>query len=153
MKVKRIFCLLFAVFSYMALLGVRFLRPVVREIVFGIARKKLVSRSDVSRVLVYGSGLRYRAFRRELVRSLTVNNRVVVGLLDDNLLLHGKYVGGVKVLGGIRQAPKLIAEHRIDAVVIACEISEEKEKIVLDLLAPTGAKIFRFGFYEKQLMV
>ena len=145
--------LLFAVFSYMALLGVRFLRPVVREIVFGIARKKLVSRSDVSRVLVYGSGLRYRAFRRELVRSLTVNNRVVVGLLDDNLLLHGKYVGGVKVLGGIRQAPKLIAEHRIDAVVIACEISEEKEKIVLDLLAPTGVKIFRFGFYEKQLMV
>jgi hypothetical protein len=144
---------LLAFFSFTALLGVRFLRPIVREIVFDVSCMKLASNGDVSRVLVYGSGLRYRAFRRELVRSLAVNNRTVVGLIDDNLLLHGKYIGGVKVLGGIRQAPKLIAEQRIDAVVIACEISEEKEKIVLDLLAPTGAKIFRFGFYEKQLMV
>jgi FlaA1/EpsC-like NDP-sugar epimerase len=104
-------------------------------------------------VLVYGSGLRYRAFRRELVRSLAVNNRTVVGLIDDNLLLHGKYIGGVKVLGGIRQAAKLIAKCKVDAVVVACEISKEKEKIVLDLLAPTGVKVSRFGFSEKPLMV
>ena len=144
---------LLAFFSFTALLGVRFLRPIVREIVFDVSCMKLASNGDVSRVLVYGSGLRYRAFRRELVRSLAVNNRAVVGLLDDNLLLHGKYIGGVKVLGGIRQASKLIAEYKVDAVVIACEMSDEKEKIVLDLLAPTGVKVSRFGFSEKPLMV
>jgi UDP-N-acetylmuramyl pentapeptide phosphotransferase/UDP-N-acetylglucosamine-1-phosphate transferase len=144
---------LLAFFSFVALLGVRFLRPIVREIVFEVACTKVASNSDVSRVLVYGSGLRYRAFRRELVRSLAVNNRAVVGLLDDNLLLHGKYIGGVKVLGGIRQAAKLIAKYKVDAVVVACEMSKEKEKIVLDLLAPTGVKVSRFGFSEKPLMV
>ena len=60
---------------------------------------------------------------------------------------------GVKVLGGIRQAPRLIAEHGVDAVVIACEMTREKEKIVLDLLAPSGVKISSFGFSEKPLMV
>jgi FlaA1/EpsC-like NDP-sugar epimerase len=144
---------LLAFFSFTALLGVRFLRPIVREIVFEVSCMKLASNGDVSRVLVYGSGLRYRAFRRELVRSLAVNNRTVVGLIDDNLLLHGKYIGGVKVLGGIRQAAKLIEKYKVDAMVIACEMSDEKEKIVLDLLAPSGVKISRFGFSEKPLMV
>jgi hypothetical protein len=142
---------LFAFLSYAALLGGRFLRPIVREIVFELAGKRLVSAGDVSRVLVYGSGLRYRSFRRELVRSLAVNNRVVVGLIDDNILLHGKYIGGVKVVGGISSAPKEIGRLKVDVVVIACEMPEEKEKIVLDLLSHTGVKVTRFGFYEKPL--
>jgi hypothetical protein len=141
--------LLFAFLSYVSLLGVRFIRPIVRETVFGVACRRLVSTGGVSRVLVYGSGLRYRSFRRELVRSLAVNNRVVVGLLDDNILLHGKYIGGVKVVGGISNAAKAIRELKADAVVIACEMPEKKEKIVSDLLAHADVKVTRFGFFEK----
>jgi FlaA1/EpsC-like NDP-sugar epimerase len=110
---------------------------------------RLRQRKDVERVLVYGSGLRYRAFRRELVRTFANNCRIVVGLLDDNMLLHGKYIGAVKVLGGIHQAERLIKEHGINAVVIACEMSEVKRKIVHEILGSTGVKVSSFGFVEK----
>lgn len=142
------FSAVFALLSYAALLGVRFLRPATRDLVFEMSRMRLNSRKDAKRILVYGSGLRYRAFRRELVRSLATNDRVIVGLIDDDLLLHGKYIGEVKVLGGIRQAPRFIAELKIDAVVVACELSPAKKKVVQDLLSPSGVGISYFEFRE-----
>lgn len=142
------FSLLFAFLCFVALLTVRFVRPVARDVFFEISRMRNVSSREVSRILVYGSGLRYRAFRRELVRSMGSGSRVVVGLLDDNMLLHGKYIGGVKVLGGIRQAPELVRKMNVDAIVVACEISESKMKIVKELLASEKVRISVFGFLE-----
>jgi FlaA1/EpsC-like NDP-sugar epimerase len=139
---------LLAFFSFTALLGVRFLRPIVREIVFEVSCMKLASNGDVSRVLVYGSGLRYRAFRRELVRSQFANNRMIVGLIDDDKLLQGKYIGNVKVLGDIHQVKKIVEETKAEAVVVACELSPGKKKIVSQLLSSVGAKITYFGFVE-----
>ena len=112
-----------------------------------------VGRRDVSRVLVYGSGLRYRTFRRELVRRTAENDRIIVGIIDDDLLLRGHYIGGIRVYGTLMEAAEIINRVNADTVVIACEISPEWMKIVRDTLAPTGVKVSLFTIKETEVCI
>ncbi len=140
---------LFALLSYLFLVGSRVVRAIVRDTFYAIDCAVLKGRKDVSRILVYGSGLRYRSFRRELVRQTTNNTRIIVGLLDDDLLLRGCYIGGIRVLGTLGEAPSVINRVNADAVVVACEITPAWRKVVLDTLRPTGVKVSFFSFSEQ----
>jgi FlaA1/EpsC-like NDP-sugar epimerase len=126
-------------------------RPAIRDLFYSISSQRLKERKDVSRVLVYGSGLRYRAFRRELVRKTAANDRMIVGLLDDDVLLRGRYIGGIRIYGTINEAKSVIDETNADSVVIACEISDEWLKVVKGILAPTGVKVTKFSFSEVEV--
>ena len=141
----------FAVLSFSALLTIRVFRGFVRDLFYALDCSRLRNRKDVSRVLVYGAGLRYKSFRRELVRSTSANDRIIVGLLDDNVYLKGRYIGGIRIFGTIQDAPEVINRLNVDAVVIACVVSDDWLKVVKDLLAPTGVKITRFSFSETQV--
>ena len=145
------FCILFFVFSFSGMVFVRFLRGLVRDIFYSIEFSRLKTRPDVTRILVYGSGLRYRAFRRELVRQYLTNNRLVVGFIDDNVYLRGKYIGGLKVFGSINEAPRIIARTGAEAVVITCLMTPEWEAVVKKILEPTGVGISRFMFSEQEI--
>ena len=143
--------LLYVSTSAVAIAFIRLLRGIVRDTFYAIDCSRLKGRKDVSRVLVYGCGLRYRAFRRELVRSTASNDRIIVGLLDDDILLRGHYIGGLQVLGTLAQAPEIINAVNADSVVIACEVKPEWMKIVKDTLKPCGVKITHFTFSEKEI--
>lgn len=143
--------LLYAMFSTMGIVMARIVRGVVRDLFYAIDCGRLIGRKDVSRILVYGSGLRYRTFRRELVRTTAANTRIIVGLLDDNLLIRGQYIGGVKVLGTLMEAREIINRVNADTVIVACEISPEWMKIVRKTLEPTGVKITYFSFSETEV--
>lgn len=138
----------FAVISFSALLALRVFRGFVRDLFYALDCSRLKGRKDVSRVLVYGAGLRYKSFRRELVRTTAANERMIVGLLDDDVYLKGKYIGGIRIYGTINDAPEVINALNADAVVIACVISDEWLKVVKDILAPTGVKVTMFSFSE-----
>ena len=144
--------MLFAPLSFLAVVAVRLARPVLRDAFYLVARAKLlsaVSGGSVRRVLVYGAGLRYRSFRRELVRSSAAGSRVVVGLIDDDMLLRGRRIGSVEVLGTLSNAPEIIREQRIDEVVIACEMTPEWFAVVRRTLEPLGVATTHFRFSEK----
>ena len=143
--------LFYALLSAVGVIMTRIVRNVVRDTFYAIDCSRLVGRKDVSRILVYGSGLRYRTFRRELVRTTAANTRIIVGLIDDNLLLRGQYIGGVKVLGTLMEAREIINSVNADAVVVACEISPEWMKIVRQTLAPTGVTVTHFSFSETEV--
>ena len=145
------FTLLFSLVSFVGMLLVRVVRGLVRDLFYAIDCSRLKARKDVSRILVYGAGLRYRSFRRELVRTTSANDRMIVGLLDDDLTLHGKRIGGMRILGTINQAPEIINATNADAVVIACVISDEWLKVVKGILAPTGVKVTMFSFSENEV--
>ena len=138
----------FAVCSFSALLLLRVFRGFVRDLFYALDCSRLRNRKDVSRILVYGAGLRYKSFRRELVRTTSANDRMIVGLLDDDVYLKGKYIGGIRIYGTINDAPEVINALNVDAVVIACVISDEWLKVVKQILAPTGVKVTRFSFSE-----
>ena len=143
--------LLYAVLSFVALMSVRQIRNIARNLFYELDRARLDGRQRTSRVLVYGAGLRYRAFRRELVRMAPRGDRMIVGLLDDDVSLRGKYVDDVRVCGTINDAPRVVGELKADAVVVACEVSDDWLKVVREILAPTGVKITRFAFTEEPL--
>ena len=53
-----------------------------------------------------------------------------------------------RVAGTINDAPEVINALNVDAVVIACIVSDQCLKVVKDILAPTGVKVTRFSFAE-----
>ena len=145
------FALAYAFSSFALLAALRSARGVVRDFFYAIDCSRLKSRKDVSRILVYGAGLRYRAFRRELVRSASANDRIIVGILDDDLLLKGRKIGGIEILGGLSQAPAAINAVNADCVVIACDVSESWMQVVRKTLAPTGVRVTKFSLSEENV--
>ena len=143
--------LLYPLLCFVFLSTVRIFRPLVRGVFYTLDCSRLKARKDVSRILVYGAGLRYRSFRRELVRRTSANDRIVVGLLDDDILLRGQYIGGAKVLGTLMEAPEIVNRVNADAVVVACEVSDDWIKVIRETLLPTGVKITHFNFTEKEI--
>ena len=138
----------FAVVSFSALLLIRVFRGFVRDVFYALDCSRLKGRKDVSRILVYGAGLRYKTFRRELVRTTSANDRMIVGILDDDTYLKGKYIGGIRIYGTLNDAPEIINRLNVDAVVIACIVSDEWLKVVKQVLAPTGVKVTCYSFAE-----
>jgi FlaA1/EpsC-like NDP-sugar epimerase len=111
----------------------------------------LKSNPEVSRILVYGAGLRYRAFRRELVRNAANNKKIVVGLIDDDLILRGQYIGGVKIYGTLLSAPDIIKRLNVDTVVIACNLSNSRKEIAVQTLSVANVEIKYFSVNEEVL--
>lgn len=138
----------YALVSFFALAGVRMLRSLLRDVFYALDCSRLKGRKDVSRILVYGAGLRYRAFRRGLVRSASANSRIIVGLIDDDILLCNKYIGGIKVMGSINDVSRIINETNADAVVIACDMSPQWRLVVDKLLASCDVKVTEFTLSE-----
>lgn len=143
--------LAYAVSSFVALASVRIFRGIVRDVFYALDCSRLKARPDVTRILVYGAGLRYRSFRRELVRTTNANDRMIVGLLDDDILLRGQYIGGIRILGTLQQAPEIIREQKVDAVVIACQVTDEWLEVIRQTLAPTGVRVTLFSFREDEI--
>lgn len=146
------FAIMYSMTTFVLMAGSRLVRGVVRDMFYAFDCARLKSRKDVSRVLVYGAGLRYRAFRRELVRTTSANNRFIVGIIDDDMLLRGQYIGGIKIYGTLAQAPEIINQVNADTVVIACEVKPAWLKVIKEMLAPTGVKITMFSIGEKALV-
>ena len=143
--------LVYFLVSFLLIAAARLARPVVRDVFYSLDCSRLKGRKDVSRVLVYGAGLRYRAYRRELVRTTSANDRMIVGLMDDDILLRGQYVGGIKVYGTLLEAPEIINRLNVDSVVVACEVTDSWLKVVKETLGPTGVKVTYFKFEEKEI--
>ncbi len=141
----------YAVGSFVLLTLGRVVRAVVRDIFYALSSSRKKDENGISRVLVYGAGLRYRSFRRERVRSTVDDKRVIVGLLDDDILLRGQQIGGIRIEGTLQDAPAVIERMKVDAVVIACVVTPEWLKVIRQTLEPTGVKITLFSFTEKPL--
>ncbi len=136
-----LFSILYFSLSVFSLSAVRLLRLVIRDFFYSLDRCRLADDPATSRVVVYGAGLRYNMFRRELVRSSSRNKRVIVGLLDDDILLRGLYVGGQRVYGTLSQARRILRDLRADAVVIACILTPERLAIARQIFAEAGVRV------------
>ena len=133
------------------LMSVRSIRQFVRELFCRIHVRRMMDEPSISRTLVFGAGLRYRAFRRELVRKILAEKRVIVGLVDDDILLRGKYIGGMKVDGPHIDAKRIVEETKADSVVIACELTPERLHAVVESFKSCGLKVSHFTFAETEL--
>jgi len=141
---------LFCSTSILLTMSIRFLRVAVRDIFYAIGRVRLRD-SKATRVIAYGTGLRYRAFRRELIRSTGRDTRLLVGLLDDDPLLKGRYVGGLRVYGALHTAARAAAELKADEIVITCEVAPGRAEEIAAYLKPIGVRVSIWLCTEKEL--
>ena len=135
------FSVAYATLVLLGLVFVRTLRQAIRDFFYALGAGRLLDTPGTSRILVYGAGLRYRAFRRELVRTTSDNRRVIVGILDDDLLLRGTYIGGVRICGTLEQAPAIIKRLNADAVVVACQLTPARREVVRKMCAACGVPV------------
>jgi FlaA1/EpsC-like NDP-sugar epimerase len=143
--------LLYFFLSFILVSAIRVLRPAFRDLFYAIDCSQLKARRDVSRILVYGAGLRYRAFRRELVRRTSENTRIIVGIIDDDQFLQGRYIGRIRVAGTLDNAPEIVDELNVDSVVITCKLDEERLRRAKEVFASCGVKVTNFIFCEKEV--
>ena len=133
------------------MVAVRSVRQFLRDLFYLVHVRRRADDPSVSRVLVFGAGLRYRAFRRELVRKILDEKRIIVGLVDDDILLRGKYIGGMRIDGPHTAAKRIVEETRADSVVIACDLSPERMNAVVESFKACGVKVSKFSFAETAL--
>lgn len=145
------FTALYSQNAFLALVALRFARPILRDLFYALDSGRLADDPATSRILVYGAGLRYASFRRELVRGASRNSRVIVGLIDDDLLLHGHYIGGIRVFGGLSSAKVAVRVLRADTAVIACQLTPARLELARKVFADAGLRVLLWSFEEKEL--
>ena len=145
------FSCLYMALAILGLVATRVLRAVVRDFFYSLDSGHLADTSGSVRTVVYGAGLRYRAFRRELVRSVgnDANRRVIVGLLDDDTLLRNQYIGGIRIFGTLEQAPTILPRLKADLVVIACQMTPARRADAHRILSSCNIPVVEWTFEEK----
>src|SRR5206468_5795633 len=97
------------------------------------------SAAEERRVVVVGAGSEGEALIRELTHARMEGYRVVA-LIDDDANKHGTYLHGVKVVGGREAIPRVIAEERVDEVLVA--ISKAPGRVIREVVgAARGAGV------------
>lgn len=145
-----------AMFLYLVLaqtltVGVRLIGETVRESIADMERRTLLEAADATRLLVCGGGERFRMFLRERRTQTGRNTRVVVGLLDDDINLRGRLVLGHPVLGTFEDLPEMVASHRIGAVLITADLTDERRAVLLALARQAGVPLLEWYHAERVL--
>jgi UDP-GlcNAc:undecaprenyl-phosphate GlcNAc-1-phosphate transferase len=94
-----------------------------------------------TRILIYGAGAGGVMVLRE-ARTNRALEWHVLGFLDDDRHKQRTSIHGMPVLGGIDQLPKLLAEHRIDQVVVSTStLSEDRRREVRRQCTEAGVHV------------
>jgi hypothetical protein len=83
--------------------------------------------------------------------SSSFDQRVIVGLIDDEPALHFKWVYGYMVLGGVSDLPQLIPHHRITGLIITTELRPESLLAAQELASQYGLSLSDWHFESRSL--
>jgi FlaA1/EpsC-like NDP-sugar epimerase len=101
------------------------------------AAKSIVRR----RIVVLGAGDAGETLMREIVRSHT-HRYEPVGFLDDSARKQGEHIHGVPVLGPITDVGRVIADRKIDEVILAIPSIRGREmRRIVGLCRPSGVTL------------
>jgi sugar O-acyltransferase (sialic acid O-acetyltransferase NeuD family) len=114
-------------------------KTIMESDVLSAANKE--SSSWVERVLILGGGSAAVQILDLLAR---LPGKVPVGILDDDDLLHGGLVMGVKVLGKIESAFDFWKERLCDSMVVALGFQLEKREALFSQLSEKGVVFSNF---------
>jgi len=145
------FALLFAALSVFPIVGIRLWRDSIQGVMQIMERRILLEKPETIRVFVYGGGLRFRSYTREMSIISGRNDRVILGIIDDDINLKGRIIAGYTVLGGVGNLKDLVSEWRADALVITCLLSPEKQTQVVRIAESLGILVSVWACEERQL--
>ncbi len=140
--------------SHPGMLGARVLFRFVEELVPRLSGRRTSDRPR-ERVVLYGAGGRCRLFLRErdFPDSRSLDDREIVGLIDDDPALCSRLVYGYKVLGGRRDLARLASELRLGGVIITAILSSEALAAVERIACQHRLRLSEWRMEERELNV
>ena len=144
---------LFAV-GHPAIIFLRVSYRIMEEIV-SWSRSKEQMKTDGRRVLLYGTGARCWLLLRELgfSKAEQANGRKIIGMIDDDQSLHGRWVYGYMVLGGGGDMPRLIAAHHITGIVVTAQLTPEAHSAVCEVARHCGIELSEWTSGEQVIIL
>lgn len=109
-EVPRSVPILYSLILIFLLSGGRFLVRWVKDYGYVFHRGK--------RTLIIGAGAAGEQLARDLLRH-TLRQYIPVGFVDDNHLLRGKEIHGIRVLGSCSEIPRIVNSSQIELILIA----------------------------------
>lgn len=95
------------------------------------------------RVLIYGAGVGGELALREL-RNNAALGKEPVGFIDDDPLRRGMTIHGVQVLGGLAELERIVARHRVAAVLIStAKVTTDREQHLASVARAHGVRLYR----------
>ncbi len=144
--------IVYALLAQVPVMGVRLVGPLARELLALIERKVLLERGDAQRLLACGGGERFGLFIRDRRTQTGRNDRVIVGVLDDDMNLRGMFVHGYPVRGMLDDLPRVAAEQRATAVVITALLPAARRGQVVALARQAGIPVTEWVIEERQMV-
>ena len=127
-------------------LGIRILYRVYRRMLIYAPYKYS---PDQKRVMIVGAGSAGTMIINEILsrRDLKLNP---VALIDDNPYKKRKRISGIKVLGTIKDIPRIAEDKRVDLIIIAIpSLKHEEKSKLIDICKQTKCKLKIIpGIYE-----
>jgi FlaA1/EpsC-like NDP-sugar epimerase len=80
-----------------------------------------------------------------------MNDRVIMGIIDDDIPLKGRIIAGHRVLGGMDSVAEWVTKYRIDGITITCLMEPEKEEQVVSTFEKLGVRVSVWACDEKVL--
>lgn len=103
-----------------------------------VLRRNKIKREGSKRLLIYGAGNAGALIANEITNSPDFNS-YVIGFIDDNPYLKGKFVAGHIVYGNHSILEKIIDEHSVDEIIVAMPSETlENQKEALSRVYKTG---------------
>ena len=98
-------------------------------------------RSSGQRILLVGGGAAGRALVQESLSGDTSTGTICC-IVDDNPAKEGKYIEGVKIIGGRERIPWAVEQYDIDQIILALpSASAEQQRSLLQICQNTGCKV------------
>lgn len=141
---------LIAAISHGAIIGARVFYRSLEEVVVYL-RNKSERDSDGNRILLYGAGGRCQLFLKErsFNNSSSYDDRVIVGLIDDNESLHDEWVYGYQVLGSSKDLPELVKKYQIASIIITAALPDAARKALVEQASRHGLKVSEWYFVDE----
>ncbi|MGR8933638.1 MAG: hypothetical protein ACU837_04520 [Gammaproteobacteria bacterium] len=128
--------LLFCLFSFAGIIGIRAITPVFREWMLTNKRAlNSVGAQRVQHVLLYGAGRRCGLFMRDQHLSPYHDTEFmhIAGIIDDSPFLRKRLIHGLRVLGGIDELEALADTMQIKKIIVTIELTGTASKRLLEL--------------------
>ncbi len=132
--------------------GIRMAREILTDLLATLERQRLIDAQVVERVLAYGGGNRFSLFQRDIVANVGHQERVVVGIVDDNINLRHRIVEGFTVFGNLKDVPALIDKYRIAGILITCHIDEDRRAQLIRMAREAGVWLREWNYQEREIV-
>jgi FlaA1/EpsC-like NDP-sugar epimerase len=117
--------------SLLLVVGLRLVPRTVQDVMAWTCPCKEMAGNPPRRTLVCGSGIGCTLFltRRSYCAMDRSHCFQVVGVLDDDRNLHGRYIQGYRVLGAPEDLPGLLERYRVEQIVVTDTLNDGAEAL------------------------